>query len=463
MFPTIMNNGTLSPLSISCIAQKNKQMKSLKQTDPLIHKLCKKEHKRQNSCIELIASENFTSTPVMECLGSVFTNKYSEGYPGNRYYGGNEIVDELENICKERALEAFDLDEEEWECNVQPYSGSPANFAVYTALLNPHDRIMGLDLPSGGHLTHGFYSAKGVKVSATSKFFESLPYKVNQETGYIDYDDLYEKAIIYRPKLIICGGSAYPREWDYARFRKIADKVKAILMCDMAHISGLVAAKEVVSPFRYSDVVTTTTHKSLRGPRSGIIFSRKEFSKKINAAVFPGLQGGPHNNQIAALAVALRMVKTSEFKEYAVQVRKNSKALAQYLMNKGYKLSSNGTDNHLFLLDLRPLGISGHRLQTVCDLCNITLNKNSLPGDKSAMYPGGVRIGSCAMTTRGLNEADFEIIGLFIDRAIHICMTLKDVEKLDFDSIKEHKEVLNLQKDVKEFTSNFVSVPTLMD
>lgn len=468
MLPSIIPNCKLSATSTTtttCMVKKNNQMKKLKQTDPLVYKLCKSEHDRQNSCIELIASENFTSKSVLECLGSVFTNKYSEGYPGKRYYGGNEIVDDLENICQVRALQAFDLNEEDWDCNVQPYSGSPANFAVYTALLNPHDRIMGLDLPSGGHLTHGFYSAKGVKVSATSKFFESLPYKVHQETGYIDYEDLYEKALVYRPKLIICGGSAYPREWDYVRFRKIADEVNAILMCDMAHISGLVAAKEAVSPFRYSDVVTTTTHKSLRGPRSGIIFSRKELSKKINAAVFPGLQGGPHNNQIAALAVALHHVKTPEFKEYAVQVRKNAKVLAQYLMNKGYKLSSNGTDNHLFLLDLRPLGISGHELQTVCDCCNITLNKNSLPGDKSAMYPGGVRIGSCAMTTRGLNEADFEIVGLFIDRAIHICMTLKenDEKVFDIEKIKNKKEILLLQEDVKSFALNFTPVPSLMD
>lgn len=455
MFGTVMKH-----CALSCMSTMTHKSTNLKKTDPLIHKLCLAEQKRQNSCIELIASENFTSVPVLECLGSVFTNKYSEGYPGNRYYGGNEIVDELETICKKRALEAFDLDDFEWDCNVQCYSGSPANFAVYTALLNPHDRIMGLDLPSGGHLTHGFYNSKGVKVSATSKFFESLPYVVDENTGYIDYEDLYKKAKVFRPKLIICGGSAYPREWDYAKFRDVADDVNAILMCDMAHISGLVAGKQAVSPFSYVDVVTTTTHKSLRGPRSGIIFFRKEYGKKINSAVFPGLQGGPHNHQIAALAVALKQVKTPEFREYTMQVRKNSRVLAEYLIDKGYTITTNGTDNHLFLLDLRPLNISGHLLQTVCDMCNITLNKNSIPGDKSAMFPGGVRIGSCAMTTRGLKDADFEIIGLFIDRAISICLNLKTT---DMEMIKNRNDIIELRSDVEVFTSSFMKVPSLLE
>lgn len=452
--------------------------KPLTETDPEICEIIEHEKSRQRNNIALIASENFTSRSVFDCLGSCLSNKYSEGYPGKRYYGGNEYIDQIELLCQKRALEAFHLDPEKWGVNVQCLSGSPCNFEVYTALLQPHDRILSMDLPHGGHLSHG-YQTPNKKISATSKYFETLGYRLNQKTGYIDYDEMELVADLYRPKMVIAGASAYPRNIDYGRIRaNVADKHNSILMADMAHISGLVAAGVVPSPFEYCDIVTTTTHKSLRGPRGAMIFYRKgykgeskkgpvnyDYEAKINSAVFPGCQGGPHNHTIAALATALKQATSPEYHAYQQAVYDNCQAMANKFKSLGYSLVSGGTDNHLILVDLKTSrGIDGARCERILELCNISTNKNTIPGDKSAMIPGGLRLGTPAMTTRGLNQSDFEKVAEFVDRAVSITIdinkTAKGKKLVDFKSSidPQDSKILSLKSEVTEFCQKFPTI-----
>jgi glycine hydroxymethyltransferase len=385
---------------------------SLKESDPQIHQLIQQERKRQAEVLELIASENYISDAVLDAMGSILNNKYAEGYPGKRYYAGNEVVDKVEVLAQERTREVFDLPID-WHVNVQPYSGSPMNLEVYLALLEPGDTILSLDLAHGGHLTHGS------KVNASGKLYNFVHYGVSQKTERLDYMEILKIADRVRPKLILCGFTAYPREIDFKKFREIADKVNAIAMADISHIAGLVAAGAHPSPIPFFDVVTTTTHKTLRGPRAGIIMCKDKFATAIDKAVFPGMQGGPHENAIAGIAVAMKEAKTAAFRKYAEQIVKNSKALAKALQDFGFRLVSGGSDNHLILMDLTGKNIGGKDAQNLLESAGIILNRNMIPFDKrSPMDPSGLRLGTAAVTSRGMKEKEMSKIASWIAAVI---------------------------------------------
>lgn len=432
-------------------------MNFIKKQDPELYTAMQNEVKRQSGNLELIASENFVSYAVMEAAGSVLTNKYAEGYPYRwskktgkinyklygRYYGGCEFIDEAEKLAIERAKEIFGAE----HANVQPHSGSQANMAAYFALLNPGDTVLSLELSHGGHLTHGH------PLSFSGNLYNIIPYQVNRETQMFDYDEIRRLAVEHKPKMILTGASAYPRAIDFAKFREIADEVGAKLMVDMAHIAGLVAAGLHQSPIPYADVVTTTTHKTLRGPRGGLILCKEEFAKDIDREVFPGVQGGPLMHIIAAKAVAFKEALEPEFKSYQQQVVKNASALAEALIKEGFELVSGGTDNHLMLVDLGTVdsgGPSGKKMEGALDKAGITANKNTVPFDtRKPFVASGIRLGTPAVTTRGMKETDMAKIAGFIKRV--------------YDNFENEEILANIKEEVKEYCQNFPLYNDLID
>lgn len=400
--------------------------------DPEVYGALHNEERRQSEGLELIPSENYVSEPVLEAMGSIFTNKYSEGYPGKRYYGGQEYVDVVENLAIERARQLFGAE----HINVQPYSGSPANTAVYFALLNFGDTIMGLKLDHGGHITHG------LPISFSGKSYKVVAYEVDEVTKKIDMDKVRALAVEHKPKLIIAGFSAYSRSLEWKKFREIADEVGAILMADIAHIAGLIAGGVLENPVPYCDVVTTTTHKTLRGPRGAMIMCKEKYAKAIDRAVFPGLQGGPHENMIAAKAIAFKEALDPAFKEYSKQTIANAQALSAELMTFGFDIMTGGTDNHLMLIDMTNKNVTGKQTQEALDLAGITVNKNTVPFDKrSPMDPSGIRLGTPAITTRGMKEPEMKWLARVINDAV---TNWQDTAKLE-----------SLRMEVKDICAKF--------
>jgi len=411
---------------------------ALRASDPVIADIIERETVRQNTTIQLIASENFTSPAVLAAQGSVLTNKYSEGYPAKRYYGGNLVVDEAEELARTRLCELFGAD----HANVQPHSGANANMATYLALLEPGDKVMGLRLDQGGHLTHGS------PVNASGRLYDFVAYGVDRDTERIDHDEVRAIALAERPKLIIAGATAYPRTIDFAAFRDIADACGALLMVDAAHIAGLIAGGAHPSPVPYADVVTTTTHKTLRGPRAGAIMCREQYATAIDKAVFPGLQGGPLMHVVAAKAVAFREAQQPEFKDYAAQIVKNAAALADALAAEGFRIVSGGTDNHLMLVDLRPFGVTGKVAQEALDRAGITCNKNAIPNDPEKPFvTSGLRLGTAAVTTAGMKEPEMQAISGLIAEVLR---------KVDDENI-----AADIRAQAAELCSGFTPYPSL--
>ncbi|MFZ5391305.1 MAG: serine hydroxymethyltransferase [Patescibacteria group bacterium] len=422
--------------------------------DKTLADLIAAELHRQRADLQMIPSENFTSLAVLEALGSVLTNKYSEGYPGKRYYGGNYYIDQIENLARQRACQLFNVA----HANVQAYSGSPANQAVYFALLKPGDKVMGLELSQGGHLTHGY------KLNFSGKYYKPLGYNLNPQTHLLDYELIRQAALTYKPKLIVCGATAYPRQIDFGAFRKIADEVQAYLLADISHISGLIISGDHPSPVPYADVIMTTTHKTLRGPRGALILvpnkqdrwhdlyrpkSKKNLAELIDSAIIPGLQGGPHNHQTAAIAVALQEAMTDSYKNYGHQIVANAQALADSLLANGFKLITGGTDNHLILMDLTEQGLTGQQAEKVLDSVGITVNKNLIPYDtRSPLDPSGLRLGTPALTSRGLMQKEMTVIGQLINQTIKNWTNQSVLDKIK-KQVKELSDQFPLYPEIK--------------